>query len=786
MDNVNLNALTENAARLGMRIQETFSEHTRDLSITRGGASIFDMPDDKVKNIGKQLDSSSDREKLDAMKRLIALISKGRDVSNYFPQVVKNVASQNLEIRKLVYIYLLRYAEHEPDLALLSINTFQKDLADPSPLIRAMALRVLSGIKVPMICGLVVLAIKKCAADLSPYVRKAAALAIPKAFQLDAAQQPALISVITTLLRDRSPLSIGSAIVAFEFVCPTRLDLLHQQYRRLCKILIDVDEWGQVYLLNLLLKYARTMLPKPTVSQHGESMEEEVDADLQLLLVSSEPLFQSKNPAVVLAVVRVFYYAGPPSSTSKIVNPLLRIMHVSREVERVVLAYLLIISRAHPQLFSTQYQRFLVRTDDPSQVKRDKIKVMLNLCDVDNHQPLLREFIDCAEDVDDVVVGDSIHAVGRCARVVPSCTPQCLSALMIMIKSRHDIVVSNAVLVLKALIQNQLLVDASAPVASQSPRSIISLLARRIDDIKHPQARACVLWLVGQYSAAPGVSTVVEGVADWAPDVLRKICKSFNAEGPLVRLQALTLAAKLFLLSPTDQRLGLLCRHVLSLGRYDLNYDVRDRTRMLNSLLIGVSPTINGGEKEEQGGVILRREQVIKVLFDGKASIIEESEETFGHHSIPIGTLGIVTGKAALGDSILPEWLEGGIDPLLRQNEEDALSVAPPPQAISSAGSTAPRALGSAGVTPIVLTPTGSSTPVREAKETWRDLDKFYASDDDKKGSESSLEEESEEDWEEDNDAHESEGSRDNTADDESSEEDEQEGADGSSAKIQQ
>ncbi|KAI6107877.1 Clathrin/coatomer adaptor, adaptin-like protein, partial [Pisolithus sp. B1] len=58
-----------------------------------------------------------------------------------------------------------------PDLALLSINTFQKDLTDPSPLIRAMALRVLSGIKVPMIGHIVVLAIKKCAADLSPHVR---------------------------------------------------------------------------------------------------------------------------------------------------------------------------------------------------------------------------------------------------------------------------------------------------------------------------------------------------------------------------------------------------------------------------------------------------------------------------------------------------------------------------------------------------------------------------------------------------------------------------------------
>lgn len=96
---------------------------------------------------------------------------------------MKNVASQNLEIRKLVYIYLLRYAEQEPDLALLSINTFQKDLTDSSPLIRAMALRVLSGIRVPMIGNIVVLAIKKCAADVSPYVRKTAGLAIPRCYE---------------------------------------------------------------------------------------------------------------------------------------------------------------------------------------------------------------------------------------------------------------------------------------------------------------------------------------------------------------------------------------------------------------------------------------------------------------------------------------------------------------------------------------------------------------------------------------------------------------------------
>jgi AP-3 complex subunit beta len=93
------------------------------------------------------------------------------------------------------------------------------------------------------------------------------------------------------------------------------------------------------------------------------------------------------------------------------------------------------------------------------------------------------------------------------------------------------------------------------------------------------------------------------------------------------------------------------------------------------------------------------------------------------------------------GDSILPEWLEAGIDPALRQNDEDVAPLALPSQAISSAGSSLQRALGSVGATSVVLTPTGNSTPSHDTKESWRDLDKFYASDSDKRQSESSSEE---------------------------------------------
>lgn len=56
----------------------------------------------------------------------LQMMSKGKDTEALFPNVVKNVVCKHLEVKKLVYIYLIHYAEKQPDQALLSINNFQK------------------------------------------------------------------------------------------------------------------------------------------------------------------------------------------------------------------------------------------------------------------------------------------------------------------------------------------------------------------------------------------------------------------------------------------------------------------------------------------------------------------------------------------------------------------------------------------------------------------------------------------------------------------------------------
>lgn len=112
---------------------------------------------------------------------------------------------------------------------------------------------------------------------------------------MDPSQLPSLLPILTSLLASHasSPhaaLSAGPAARALLVIAPTRLDLIHPHFRRLARILVDADAWGQVDLLELLVRYSRRMLAKPT--------DGDVDPDLKLLLDCTEPLFMSRNPAV--------------------------------------------------------------------------------------------------------------------------------------------------------------------------------------------------------------------------------------------------------------------------------------------------------------------------------------------------------------------------------------------------------------------------------------------------------------------------------------------------------
>ncbi|XP_049826846.1 AP-3 complex subunit beta-2 [Aethina tumida] len=533
----------------------------------------------KHDDLKEMLDSNKDSLKLEAMKRIIGMVAKGRDASVLFPAVVKNVVSKNIEVKKLVYVYLERYAEEQQDLALLSISTFQRALKEPNQLIRAGALRVLSSIRVKMISPIVMLAIRDASSDMSPYVRKTAAHAIPKLYSLDSELKSELVTIIQKLLADKTVLVIGSAVMAFTEVCPERVDLIHQVYRKLCALLVDVDEWGQVTIVNMLTRYARSQFADPNLNateendkafyDSGSDASEKtvpvsLDPDHRLLLRSTRPLLQSRNAAVVMAVAQLYHHASPKSESPLASKALVRLLRSHAEVQSVVLNSIASISSRNKAMFEPYLKSFFVRTSDYTTVKLLKLEILTNLTTDSNVSVILRELQTYISNSDKNFVAATIQAIGRCACSISEVTDSCLNGLVSLLSNRDEAVVAESVVVIKRLLQTQ----------AADPKEIITHMARLLDSITVAQARAAILWLLGEHS---------KKVPKIAPDVLRKLAKTFSDEHDIVKLQVMNLAVKLSITNP--EQTMLLSQYILNLARYDQNYDIRDRARFLKQFI---------------------------------------------------------------------------------------------------------------------------------------------------------------------------------------------------------
>lgn len=693
----------------------------------------------------------------------------------YFSSVVKNVASPNIEIKKLVYIYLLNHAEAEPDLALLSINTIQKSLSDGNPQVRALALRTMSGLRMPVISQIVSLAIKKGIADMSPHVRRAAALAIPKCYRLDPSTLPQLLVYMSALLGDKQYYVAGAAVAAYMEVCPERIDLIHKHYRGLVKKLVDMDEWSQLVTLQLMTLYGRKCFPLRTAKvkrkndtrgfygdeelneAEGETVDEVqvLDQDLELLLKGVKPLLQSRNSAVVVATARVYQSLGTSPYIDSTIGPLVALLRGPADIQHVALYNIVSVAISRPQAFVRYASHFLVHSTDPPQVWELKLEILTLIfphCTAHLKSLILNELAHFASGSDRALVRESVRAIGRCAQSDTRTAARCLRLLLKQIGSPDGNLVSESLTVIKHLIQ-------------QDPDNHIGTvvrLAKSLDVTTSPKARATIIWLVGEFSGVGGEDNI-------APDVLRLLAKNFADEAEPAKLQIVLLAAKVHLhylnrlqleaarnaskpSSPMDKKnegqeesfasdaadiqpepsnqIVLLWNYIFLLGRYDISYDLRDRLRLYRSLLSTPSST------ELASLMLLAPKPVPQVPSPS------ESRKGF--------TLG--SASLVLGDSVgefgvrgyekLPDWVKAGDEPdsRLRDFEEEAVYVEKTSRS-RPAGEMLDQAVGSSKV--VAGSPAAQSNG--QGREKAKTLDDWLAEESEKEESEEEQDEESEE-----------------------------------------
>lgn len=352
----------------------------------------------------------------DAIKKTIQQMTLGKDVSSLFPDVLKNMATNDVEQKKLVYLYVMNYAETHPELCILAVNTFVTDAQDPNPLIRCMSIRTMSMIRVDKILEYVEIPLHRTLQDDNPYVRKTAVICVAKLFQLnkELCVELGVLTDLVSALDDSNPMVVANATASLTEINrmdPTVIslsELINSHVSQFLLALNECTEWARITILGALSDYAAKD------SLEAQDIIDRVSAHLQHV-----------NPAVVLATIKVIIKNYPQIQqqntkiiSNKLSSALVSIMSTPPEMQYVALKNIRIILEKYPELLSKELRIFYVKFNDPLYVKLEKIDILVRLVDPSNLKQcniLLTELKEYAMEFEPEFVSRAIQGLAQLA-----------------------------------------------------------------------------------------------------------------------------------------------------------------------------------------------------------------------------------------------------------------------------------------------------------------------------------------------------------------------------------
>merc|ERR1711865_136540 len=310
------------------------------------------------------------QRKRDVLKRVIAYQTLGIDVSRLFPEMMLATHTNDILQKKMIYNFIVYYAENRADLAMMTVNTLQKECCDQvDPMVRGLALKHLSSLRVPNLAEYVVHPVTKCLEDVSPYVRRSAVLSVLKLFHLDPKAAEPMLPALDRMSRDRDPQVVANCIMALDEVYASTggIQVNKGLIYNLLNRMKEFNEWSQCTILDLVARY--------------ETESEKEVYDIMSLL---DERLKSTNAAVVLSTTKVFlnFTMNMPKvhqhAFLRVKDPLLTLMTGGgHEMAFTVLAHIKVIAeRSESQVFDDEYKKFYCRYNDPVYVKKAKLEVL--------------------------------------------------------------------------------------------------------------------------------------------------------------------------------------------------------------------------------------------------------------------------------------------------------------------------------------------------------------------------------------------------------------------------
>ena len=575
------------------------------------------MSSNKAGDIIEDLNSMKvDRQK-SAIKKIISAMTIGRDVSKLFPNVVKCIITPDLELKKLVYLYIINYARVKPLETLLAVNALKRDASDfnANPLTRAIAVRTMGCLGVEEIMQFLCDPLKDALNDKDPYVRKTGALCVAKIYDINsqlAEDQFGFVEKIQGMLEEETnAMVLANCISALIEISTTKgkdiLNINWSKCRHLMSALHENNEWTQIYLLE-------------GISRYSPSKQDEINEMIERII----PCVSHSNAGVVLSVIKILIklldlVENPETIRSvckKITPSLVTLLSSEPEIQYVALKNINILIQKRPIIFEKDIKIFFSSFTEPLYNKLEKLEIIYKLVSMNNIDIVLNELKEYASDVDIQFVRRSVKLIGQCAIKLEKAAQRCVETLVELVKTQVSFVIQEAIIGLRDIFRRY-------PNTFEGAMTIINENLRTLDD---PEAKAALIWIIGEYSDR------IEG----AENQLIKFIDNLKEEPYIIQINILDSATKTFLKCQSEESYNILNQVFDFCTKECENPDVRDRgymyyrlmtidPQLASKIIVNDKPKIN----EDASGF---DDNLLAILMDNlgtMATIYEKPPELF-------------------------------------------------------------------------------------------------------------------------------------------------------------
>jgi AP-4 complex subunit beta-1 len=449
----------------------------------------------------------------------------GADCAKLLPGMLKLLAHPDLATKKAVYNFTALYANKNPELSLLAVNTLMQECSDSNPVIRGLALKTLSSLNHESFVEYSLRGINMGLTDKSVYVRRVAACCCARLYQqnVDLYNDGRLVNQLYTMLRDSDPIVMVNSVMALEEILSKEGGIVINRNiaNHILNNLKDMTLWGQCYILNILQKY------KPRSQDELFNMLNILDA----FLVSNHSAVSTACLQLFLSLTSSLSHLRPQVFKRYIKNIMEAIPQDNTELVFHTLDYLNSMKDEIKDELLPHYAFFFCKESDSLYLKKLKLTVLPHLTSQNNAKEILGEVFLQASSMSSEVSLHALQAITVICKSNSTTAPLVLNKLKQLIDSDAPHILSNVFQVLRSLDLNTV----------EGGLDVVVKIASKHQKLTDSKGRSAFLYLLSQYA----------NLLEDSPYIIEEFVESFpNEADAVIKYEILMTCVRVFFHHP--------------------------------------------------------------------------------------------------------------------------------------------------------------------------------------------------------------------------------------------